>query len=193
MSASGSTAVVMASADGGSGQPRRLRRGLPLGGKVANPQDMRVSHADRAAVTDELSRHYSEGRLDDDEFSLRLDRALKAKTYHDLAGLLQDVPPADALAADPSLATGMRAAHGSQAGSYHAPGGTGARRARGLPRPRRRRRGPRLLLAVTVIILAAIALTDVSRAVDGTMTVVLWLTLLGAIAMVVARHRPRRW
>jgi hypothetical protein len=83
----------MTSADGSAGRPRLLRRGRRRGRTVTDPQDMRVSHTERAAVTDELSRYYSEGRLDDDEFSLRLDRALKANTYQDLAGLLHDVPP----------------------------------------------------------------------------------------------------
>ena len=57
----------------------------------ANP-DMRVSHADRTEVADRLSKHYGDGRLDEDEFNERLDRAMKAKTQADLHGLFADLP-----------------------------------------------------------------------------------------------------
>jgi hypothetical protein len=53
---------------------------------------MRVSHADRTEVADRLSRHYADGRLDEDEFNERLDRAMKAKTHADLHGLFADLP-----------------------------------------------------------------------------------------------------
>jgi Flp pilus assembly protein TadB len=54
--------------------------------------DLRVSDADRAEIADRLSKHYSDGRLDQDEFSERLDRAMSAKTQADLHGLLADLP-----------------------------------------------------------------------------------------------------
>ena len=57
----------------------------------ANPQ-MRISDADRAEVTDRLSKHYSDGRLDQAEFNERLDRAMNAKTQADLNGLFADLP-----------------------------------------------------------------------------------------------------
>jgi hypothetical protein len=53
---------------------------------------MRVSDADRADVADRLSRHYSDGRLDQAEFDERLDLAMRAKTRADLIGLLADLP-----------------------------------------------------------------------------------------------------
>jgi hypothetical protein len=56
---------------------------------------MRISDADRADVADRLSQHYSDGRLDQPEFNERLDRAMKAKTQADLAGLFTDLPPID--------------------------------------------------------------------------------------------------
>jgi len=46
-------------------------------------------------VADRLSRHYSDGRLDQAEFNERLDRAMKAKTRGDLSGLFADLPPID--------------------------------------------------------------------------------------------------
>jgi hypothetical protein len=52
----------------------------------------RVSDADRGEVIDRLSAHYSDGRLDHDEFSQRLDLAMSAKTMADLGALLTDLP-----------------------------------------------------------------------------------------------------
>ncbi|HXZ77961.1 MAG TPA: DUF1707 domain-containing protein [Streptosporangiaceae bacterium] len=60
----------------------------------ANPQ-MRISDADRAEVADRLSKHYSDGRLDQAEFNERLDRAMNAKTQADLSGLFADLPTAN--------------------------------------------------------------------------------------------------
>ena len=60
----------------------------------ANPQ-MRISDADRAEVADRLSKHYSDGRLDQAEFNERLDRAMNAKTQADLNGLFADLPGTD--------------------------------------------------------------------------------------------------
>jgi hypothetical protein len=54
--------------------------------------DMRVSDADRTEMADRLSKHYSDGRLDEAEFNERLDRAMSAKTESDLRGLLADLP-----------------------------------------------------------------------------------------------------
>src|SRR5260370_34644223 len=70
----------------------------PLWGRGSSGQrstpdpNMRVSHAERTEVTDRLSKHYGDGRLDEEEFNERLDRAMKAKTRADLDGLLDDLP-----------------------------------------------------------------------------------------------------
>ncbi len=58
----------------------------------AERPDLRVSDAERSAIGDTLSKHYAEGRLDQTEFSERLDRAMSAKTRADLNGLLTDLP-----------------------------------------------------------------------------------------------------
>src|SRR5262245_18609495 len=59
--------------------------------------ELRVSDADRDAVIAELSTHYQAGRLTADEFDDRSGHALTAKTGHDLAELLTDLPaPAQA-------------------------------------------------------------------------------------------------
>jgi Domain of unknown function (DUF1707) len=59
--------------------------------QATNP-NLRVSHAERTEVADRLSRHYGDGRLDEEEFNERLDRAMKAKTQADLDGVFADLP-----------------------------------------------------------------------------------------------------
>jgi Domain of unknown function (DUF1707) len=55
-------------------------------------QHMRVSDAERQAVTDRLAEHFGEGRLDQAEFDERVGRAMSAKTRADLNGLFDDLP-----------------------------------------------------------------------------------------------------
>jgi ferric-dicitrate binding protein FerR (iron transport regulator) len=84
MPAASSPAMVSAAA--GPGVVRRGSSGRP---------EQRISDAERSEVADELSRHYGEGRLDQEEFSQRIDQAMAAKTYRDLTGLLHDLPSAE--------------------------------------------------------------------------------------------------
>ena len=60
----------------------------------ANP-GMLVSDAERAEVADRLSKHYSDGRLDQADFNERLDQAMSAKTQSDLVGLFTDLPDSE--------------------------------------------------------------------------------------------------
>ena len=53
---------------------------------------LRVSDADRDAAVDQLAGHFQQGRLDLTEFQDRMDRAVRARTRGDLAGLLADLP-----------------------------------------------------------------------------------------------------
>jgi len=53
---------------------------------------MRVSDADREAVTARLRDHYAEGRLTQDELDDRVSAALSAKTFGDLRTLTTDLP-----------------------------------------------------------------------------------------------------
>jgi hypothetical protein len=62
---------------------RRLSYGQP---------DLRVSDAERSEVADRLAEHYGAGRLDEAEFSQRVDQAMRATTQSDLAGLFDDLP-----------------------------------------------------------------------------------------------------
>ena len=57
----------------------------------SNP-NIRVGDAERNEISEQLSKHYGDGRLDAAEFQERLDQAMKAKTRADLSGLLADLP-----------------------------------------------------------------------------------------------------
>lgn len=68
--------------------------------------DLRVSDAERAEVADRLARHFSEGRLDQEEYDKRTDQAMRAKTRSDLRGLCADLPETD----DPAAVAGQAGA-----------------------------------------------------------------------------------
>jgi hypothetical protein len=53
---------------------------------------LRTSHADREQVIEVLKAAFVQGRLDRDEFGLRVGRALASRTYADLAALTADIP-----------------------------------------------------------------------------------------------------
>lgn len=56
------------------------------------PPGLRVGDAERSRVCDELSQHFSLGRLDAEELEERLNRAMSARTLGDLARLTRDLP-----------------------------------------------------------------------------------------------------
>lgn len=55
--------------------------------------ELRVSHAEREAVVARLNEAATEGRIDLAELDERLERALTARTYANLAPLTADLPP----------------------------------------------------------------------------------------------------
>jgi Flp pilus assembly protein TadB len=55
---------------------------------------LRASDADRDAVTERLRDAAGEGRLEPDELEQRVDSALRARTYGELAPLVADLPGA---------------------------------------------------------------------------------------------------
>jgi hypothetical protein len=63
----------------------------PVAGLAAGP-NLRASDAERAAVTDTLTRHHLAGRLDVDEYTERIEVAYAAKTRGELTPLLADLP-----------------------------------------------------------------------------------------------------
>lgn len=112
---------------------RRMRPGYS--------DDIRVSDAERAEVTDLLARHYSDGRLDKQEFDERSSRAMSAKTRGDLVGLFHDLPDLES--------------PGGDAGGHP---GAGTAPARPYGRhPRRYGRSHPILALVAFFIVASIA------------------------------------
>jgi hypothetical protein len=122
-------------------------------------------------VADQLSQHFGTGRLDEHEFSERLDQVMAATTYRDLGGVLQDLP-------------------GSVVPSALAPPVQPARPAR-AGRPPRRRRG-RGLLRIVLIALLVLFAAAAAHAVAWVLAPVLWIGVLCAIAVLAARARARR-
>jgi hypothetical protein len=101
-------------------------------------EHLRVSDAERNAVTERLSAHYADGRLDQAEFDERVARAMSAKTRGDLAGLFDDLPDPDPLGAYRRGRPASRAGQDGPAIPY-----------------RGRRRGPiRTLFLVAMVIFA---------------------------------------
>ena len=91
-------------ADGrGSRRTASSRRTGSSGWSSQPDPAIRVSDSERSDVADRLSKHFQDGRLDQAEFSERLDRAMNAKTHGDLQGLFDDLP-----GDDPAGGTGGR-------------------------------------------------------------------------------------
>jgi hypothetical protein len=67
--------------------------GHPVAGRPLRGE-LRVSHADRDAVAEEFRVAAGDGRLTADELDERLERALTARTYDELAVLTVDLPAA---------------------------------------------------------------------------------------------------
>lgn len=53
---------------------------------------LRIGDAERAAAADQLARHFSHGRLDQDELDDRLGRVMRATTAGDLTEVFTDLP-----------------------------------------------------------------------------------------------------
>ncbi|MGO9196058.1 MAG: DUF1707 domain-containing protein [Acidimicrobiales bacterium] len=85
--------------------------GVPGPGRDYGPgSSVRASDAERSEVIDSLSQHFGEGRLDQEEFDDRLQRAMSAKTRGDLVPLLVDLPTThtDASPTTPSVRQRLR-------------------------------------------------------------------------------------
>lgn len=147
--------------------------------------NMRVSDAERSEVADLLGRHYSDGRLDKQEFDDRVNRAMSAKTRGDLNGLFDDLPDLD----DPAAADGRDGREGSP--GRERPTGPGPARPYRVSRRHGGRPHP-VLIAVAAIVLASVAW----HAFVNAFFFVPWFAILALIAIVVlaSRHsrHPRR-
>lgn len=69
---------------------------------TAAGRDLRASHADRDQVVDLLRLAAGDGRLSPEELDERLERALTARTYAELAALTADLPVAPGTAVAPA-------------------------------------------------------------------------------------------
>jgi hypothetical protein len=73
------------------------------GDEAASPLEFRASHEDRDRVVEVLRVAAGDGRLTAEELDARLEAALTARTYGELAALTKDLPPAPGLPS-PALA-----------------------------------------------------------------------------------------
>lgn len=64
--------------------------------------DIRAGDADRDRVIGRLREAFAEGRLTDDEFRERMDRAQEARTFGELAVLTEDLPHVPAPREEPA-------------------------------------------------------------------------------------------
>ena len=71
---------------------------LPGDGKAPPPGELRASYQDRDRVAELLRTAAGDGRLTAEELDQRLEAALTARTYGELAALTRDLPPAAGLA-----------------------------------------------------------------------------------------------
>jgi hypothetical protein len=160
--------------------PRHGLGGSPRPGKTGAGQlAMRVSDAERTEVADQLSRHYGEGRLDEGEFSRRLDQVMTATTYGDLSGVLQDLP-APALARQPDR-RGSRDARSVRGGQPGQPG-------QPVPAGRRARGGSLKLAFLAFLLILVVGTTHV---VTWVLAPVMWVILICLVAVIVMRRRAR--
>src|ERR1700748_1448189 len=74
--------------------PDQEQTGKAAAAPAAGRGALRVSHEDRDQVAEALRIAAGDGRLTSDELDERLERALTARTYDDLAGLVADLPVA---------------------------------------------------------------------------------------------------
>jgi uncharacterized protein DUF1707 len=84
----------------------------PSGGAVVpsdGPGELRASHADRDQVAEQLRVAAGDGRLSPEELDERLELALTARTYAELAALLTDLP-ATGSATSPAVLSAAAAA-----------------------------------------------------------------------------------
>jgi hypothetical protein len=73
---------------------------LGRGDEVARPAELRASHGDRDRVVELLRVAAGDGRLTAEELDERLEVALTARTYGELAALTTDLPAAPGFAAE---------------------------------------------------------------------------------------------
>ena len=138
---------------------------------------IRVSDADRDRVTGRLREHFAEGRLTQDELDERISAALNAKTFGDLRRVMADLP-------EPAPVPPQGVSPHPWAGPPHPWAG---------PHWIARRRGPRLLPVVLLVLLAALVFPSGGWLLFGFLKLILafWLVvfLVGALTAGLAHRR----
>ena len=127
---------------------------------------IRASDADRDHITARLREHFAAGRLTSDELDERVSAALKAKTHGELRQLMTDLP-------EPAAARATQ------------------RRDPAGPPWVVRRRGPRLLPVMLLVLLAAL-LPGGHWLVFGVLPVVMVFWLVACLSGIFAMSRPHR-
>jgi hypothetical protein len=72
--------------------PMMAGPGDEIAAGTASRGHMRASHADREQVIETLKAAFVQGRLDRDEFDLRVGQTFASRTYAELAALTADIP-----------------------------------------------------------------------------------------------------
>jgi hypothetical protein len=144
---------------------------------------MRAGHTDRQAAVDGLTRHFTEGRLNPDEFDERVGKAYAATHLDELPVLFTDLPPDPSPRRPESIA-----GRSDRSGSFPAD----ARMGRGYgPRPMPFHRPPRILVVLPVIVTLAM-LFSIGALAQGVFPFpLLWIALL--LLFLARGSRRRRW
>ncbi|HMH94535.1 MAG TPA: DUF1707 domain-containing protein [Streptosporangiaceae bacterium] len=140
---------------------------------------IRVSDADRERVAERLREHFAEGRLSSDELDERIAATLSAKTFAELRRVTADLP-------DPEPAPGQGRGQGQGQGRPYPPPWAGRR---GFAM---RRRGPRLLPLLLLLLIAALVIPGAGWLLIAFVKIVLVFWLVATVAAIFAAARFRR-
>jgi hypothetical protein len=150
---------------------------------------IRIADADREQVAARLREHFAEGRLNQDELDERIAATFSAKTAGDLRRVMADLPgpaPESPPWAGPPWAGGPWAGGPRAAGPWA-----------GGPHVGYRRRRPRILPLLLLVLIAVLVLPGAGLVVGMLLKLLLlfWLVAIvaGIIAAVSFRHRMRRY
>lgn len=145
-----------------------------------NAPGLRIGDADRERAQALLADHYAAGRLDKDEYDLRLDQIWAARTRAELAPVFTDLP-------------GASRPPGADGRQYSTAYSTAAGRARFNPPPRARSWASRLpapLLVLLVVLGSIVALANLPIILVG---LGVWFFFLRGGACSRRVHSSRRW
>jgi len=143
-------------------------------------EGLRIGDADRERAQALLADHYAAGRLDKDEYDLRLDQIWAARTRAELAPVFTDLP-------------GAPRSPGAGGGQYSSAYSTAAGRARFNPPPRARSWASRLpipLLVLLVVLGTVAALANLPLILVG---LGVWFFFFRGGACSRRVHQSRRW